>query len=255
MNIEIWHIPLIYLVGVVAGFVNTLAGGGSLLTLPTLIFIGLPGPLANGTNRIAITVQNIFAVAGFKRKGVSNVKFSLFLAVPALIGAVIGAQIAVDISDAAFRKVLAVIMLIVVTFIIWNPVHRLKSDASELTKTRKTISFLAFLVVGLYGGFIQAGVGFIIMATLILITGFDLVKTNNIKVLVVGIYTLVALFVFIINGQVNWIVGLILSLGNGTGGWVGSHFAVKKGEKWIKIILVIAVLGMSAKLLGVFPKL
>ena len=251
---EIWQIALVYIVGTIAGFVNTLAGGGSLLTLPTLIFLGLPGPLANGTNRVAIMIQNIFAVAGFRSKGVSNIKFGLFISVAAVAGAIIGAQIAVDISDSAFRKVLAVIMIMVVTLIIWNPTRRLKGTEQNLIRKRKILSFIAFFFVGIYGGFIQAGVGFIIMATLVLITGFDLVMTNSVKVFVVGIYTAAALIIFIINGQVNWTFGLLLSAGNATGGWIGSHFAVSKGEKWIKIILVIAVLVMSLKLLGVIPE-
>ena len=96
---EIWHFPVVFIVGVVAGAINTLAGGGSLITLPVLIFLGLPATMANGTNRLAITVQSVLAVAGFKKKGVSDFKSSLLMSLPALAGALVGAQIAVDISD------------------------------------------------------------------------------------------------------------------------------------------------------------
>src|SRR5574341_697919 len=103
---EIWQIPVIFTTGVVAGFINTLAGGGSLITLPMLIFLGLPASVANGTNRLAITVQSIFAVTGFRRKGVSNFKVSLFMSGPVLVGAVVGAQLAVNVSDLLFKRIL-----------------------------------------------------------------------------------------------------------------------------------------------------
>jgi len=118
---EIWHIPVVFTIGILAGCINTLAGGGSLLTLPILIFLGLPTAVANGTNRLAIMTQCLFAVTGFKRKGVSNYKLSLLLSAPALFGAAIGARFAVDISDILFKRILAIIMLLVLGLILWNP--------------------------------------------------------------------------------------------------------------------------------------
>lgn len=110
---EIWQIPVIFTIGVIAGFINTLAGGGSLLTLPMLIFLGLPTAVANGTNRLAITVQSIFAVAGFRKKGISDFKSSLLLSIPVLIGSAVGAKLSMDVSDVLFKRILAVIMLFV----------------------------------------------------------------------------------------------------------------------------------------------
>src|SRR3970282_1578937 len=113
MSMELWQFLVIFTVGVVAGVINTLAGGGSLITLPVLIFLGLPAAVANGTNRLAITVQSIFAVTGFRRKGFSNFKISLLMSAPVLIGAVVGAQLAVNVSDVLFKRILAVVMLLV----------------------------------------------------------------------------------------------------------------------------------------------
>ncbi|OHB48838.1 MAG: integrase, partial [Planctomycetes bacterium GWF2_40_8] len=172
---EIWHIPVVFTVGIIAGFINTIAGGGSLLTLPILIFLGLPTAVANGTNRLAIMTQCLFAVIGFKRKGVSNFKLSLLLSVPALIGAIIGAQIAVDLSDILFKRVLAIIMLLVLGLILWNPrqnVGRLMSSGLN----HFIITMIAFFFIGIYGGFIQVGVGFIIIAALTTIKGLNLVE-------------------------------------------------------------------------------
>ncbi|MHC4269989.1 MAG: sulfite exporter TauE/SafE family protein [Planctomycetota bacterium] len=265
---EIWHIPVVFTVGVIAGFINTLAGGGSLLTLPILIFMGLPTAIANGTNRLAIMVQCLFAVAGFKRKGVSNFKLSLLLSAPALLGAIIGAQIAVDMSDIMFKRALAIIMLFVLGITLWNPLQKLipakqpyinLEDGSEnrsLIRSRRNqfiISMIVFFFIGFYGGFIQVGVGFIIIAALTMITGFNLVVTNSHKVFIAGIYTIFALIVFALNGKVCWTMGLCLAAGMGLGGWIGSHWAVSKGEQWIRLVLSISVIVMVIKLFGLIP--
>lgn len=249
---EIWHIPVVFIVGIIAGFINTLAGGGSLLTLPILIFLGLPTAVANGTNRLAIMTQCLFAVAGFKRKGVSNFKLSLLLSVPALLGAIIGAQIAVDMSDILFKRVLAIIMLLVLGLILWNP----RRDVGSLMSSGRNhliITMIVFFFIGFYGGFIQVGVGFIIIAALTTITGLGLVETNSHKVFIVGIYTIFALIVFAFNGKVCWEIGLCLAAGMGIGGWIGSHWAVARGERWIRFVLTICVIAMVIKLLGLIP--
>ena len=245
---EIWHIPVIFTAGILAGFINTLAGGGSLLTLPILIFLGLPTAVANGTNRIAIVAQCAFAVAGFKKKGVSSFKLSLLLSTPAIIGAIIGAYFAVDISDVLFRRVLAVIMLLVLGLILWNPRQDSSGSSNSLGRRQLITAMTVFFFIGIYGGFIQVGVGFIIIAALTTITKFNLVVTNSHKVFIAGIYTIFALIVFAFNGKVCWEIGLCLAAGMGLGGWIGSHWAVKKGERWIRVVLTICVIAMVIKL-------
>ena len=246
---EIWHIPVIFTAGILAGFINTLAGGGSLLTLPILIFLGLPTAVANGTNRIAIVAQCAFAVAGFKKKGVSNFKLSLLLSTPAIIGAIIGAYFAVDISDVLFRRVLAVIMLLVLGLILWNPRQDSSGSSNSLGRRQLITAMTVFFFIGIYGGFIQVGVGFIIIAALTTITKFNLVVTNSHKVFIAGIYTIFALIVFAFNGKVCWEIGLCLAAGMGLGGWIGSHWAVTKGERWIRVVLAICVVAMVIKLI------
>ncbi len=249
---EIWHIPVVFIVGIIAGFINTLAGGGSLLTLPILIFLGLPTAVANGTNRLAIITQCLFAVAGFRRKGVSNFGLSLLLSVPALFGAIIGAQFAVDISDILFKRILAIIMLLVLGFILWNP----RRDVGSLMSSGRNhliITMIVFFFIGFYGGFIQVGVGFIIIAALTTITGLGLVETNSHKVFIVGIYTIFALIVFTFNGKVSWEIGLCLAAGMGIGGWIGSHWAVARGERWIRLVLTVCVIAMVITLSGLIP--
>jgi len=248
MNELFWQAPLLALVGVVAGFLNVLAGGGSLLTLPVLLFLGLPAPLANGTNRVAIFIQNIFAIGGFRRQGVFPWRIALICTVPALLGAWLGANLAVDIDDQLFRRLLAVIMLGVLAFTTWDPLRRVQLAEMRLTPLRLLALLASFFVIGIYGGFVQAGVGFIII-TALLAHGLDLVRINAIKVIVIFFFTLVALAIFIAHDQVNWDLGLSLAVGNASGGWVATHVAVKKGHDWIKRVVSLTVVVFALKLL------
>ncbi|MBM3182385.1 MAG: sulfite exporter TauE/SafE family protein, partial [Chloroflexi bacterium] len=251
---EIWQFPVIFAVGVVAGVINTLAGGGSLITLPVLIFLGLPATVANGTNRLAITVQSALAVAGFKKKGISDFKSSLLMSLPALVGAIIGAQLAVDISDVLFKRILALVMILVLALILWNPIRmrqgivQYDGGITSLSLSRRISSIIIFFFIGVYGGFIQAGIGFLIIAVLTTMSRLNLVETNSHKVFIVGINALFALVVFIFNGKICWSIGLALAAGNGFGGWLGSHMAVTGGERFIKLVLAFCVVGMVVKL-------
>lgn len=248
MDFSLLHVILLFGTGIAAGFLNTVAFGGSLLALPMLIFLGLPTAVANGTNRVAIFFQNFSAIMGFRRKGVSDFRFSILLTIPAVIGAGVGATIAVDTKDSLFQLILAAVMIVMLVLTLLNPTDRLK-DRMESGGTRsKIIAMIAFFFIGIYGGFIQAGVGLLVITALRLLTGMDLVRTNAIKVFVIFFYTILALGIFIINGKVNWYLGPTLAVGNACGAWLGSHWAVAKGEKWIKVMLIVAVLAFAIRL-------
>ncbi|WP_149275664.1 sulfite exporter TauE/SafE family protein [Pareuzebyella sediminis] len=243
-----YHYILLIGVGFVVGFVNTVAGGGSLLTLPVLIFLGLPSSVANGTNRVAIVIQTALATAGFKSKGVSTFPFNVYLGISALIGAIIGAYIAVDIRGATFNRILAIIMVIVVLVILFKPKINLVEFQERITGKYLWLGILAFFFFGIYGGFINAGIGFIIILFLHYVNRLSLVQANATKVVVVFIYTLSALSVFVLNDKVNWKVGLILAIGNGLGAWLASRVSVKRGDGFIKYFMIIMVIAMSVKL-------
>ena len=242
------HMLLLVLVGLTAGVLNVLAGGGSLLTLPLLIFMGLPAATANGTNRIAILVQNLFAITGFHRLGVLSWRLALLCAAPAVVGSYLGARLAVQIDDALFQKLLAGIMLGVLALTLWDPAKRLQGRALQLSARRIAVLLVSFFAIGVYGGFVQAGVGFLIIAGL-LFQGLDLVQTNAIKVTVVFFFTVIALSVFIRHGEVNYQLGLSLAAGNAAGGWLAAHLAVKKGHAWMKRVVSLAVAVFAVKLL------
>ena len=248
MHQIVWQIPLILITGIAAGFLNVIAGGGSLLTLPMLIFLGLPAAKANGTNRIAVAIQCATGVAGFRVKGFSDFRFSALLTIPAIPGSIIGALIAVLMGEVAFKRVLAAIMVGVLALTYLSPAKKIEGGSSEQNAGRMIVSMLAFFFIGIYGGFIQAGVGFIIIAALTSINSYDLVRANAIKLFVSFFFTIVALAIFIHSGNVDPFLGLTLALGNATGAWFGSHWAVDRGEKWIKAVLVVTSLAFAIRL-------
>ena len=235
-------------IGLLAGFLNVLAGGGSLLTLPALIFLGLPAATANGTNRIAILSQNIFAATSFRRHGVLPLRLALLCTGPALLGSYLGANLAITVDDQLFQRLLAVIMLGVLLFNALDPMKRLRSTELHLSHWRMVLLLICFFAIGVYGGFVQAGVGFLIISAL-LAQGLDLIRINAVKVFVVGIFTLVALAVFIQHGQVNYGLGLALAVGNSIGGTIATRMAINKGHNWIKKVVSLTVLAFAIKLL------
>ena len=244
------QLVIVLVSGLVAGFINTMAGGGSFITLAALEFAGLPIGIANGTNRIAIQIQNIMAILGFKSKGLADYKSSLELAIPATIGAIVGAFVVIDLPEDIFHKVLGVAMLLMLATLLFDSKKLLRPREIIMTPTRRVWGYLVLFAVGFYGGAIQAGVGFLMMAALLLVLGESLVRTNMHKVLIVGLYTMAALIIFAAKGQVDWGFGIVLCIGNGAGAWIASRMAVAKGDNIVKIVLAIMLAVMAVRYLG-----
>ena len=237
---------LLFFTGCAAGVLNVVAGGGSFLTLPVLIFLGLPASIANGTNRVAILLQNIGAVWGFSRHRLVDWKSLLWAAFPATVGAVLGVWIAVNVGDRTFQQVLALLMVVMTLLSLWNPARR-KTPGLETEKRRWLLLATAFFLVGIYGGFVQAGVGFLILAATSL-AGMDLVRGNAIKVLSILCFTIVSLSIFATQSLVYWGPGLVLGLGTAIGGQLGVKLTVLKGHQWIRGVVTVAVLVFALKL-------
>lgn len=245
MEFELWQLFLLAGVGVLSGFLNVMAGGGSLLALPVLIFMGLPGNVANGTNRVAIVAQNASAVTSFFKKGYADLRTMLTLALCAVPGAAMGAYLGTQVSGELFNRILGGLMILLMILM-----SRKQQDA-EVTEKPKRLLLGHFLMVavGFYGGFIQAGVGFFLMAVLYRVVGLDLVRVNAFKVFIIGIYTLVALAIFADKGQVLWLLGAALAVGTTAGGWIGAHYTIKRGEGLIRVVLYVVLVVMAIRLL------
>lgn len=248
------QIAVVLISGLIAGFINTMAGGGSFLTIVALEFAGIGDiTIANGTNRVAVEVGAILSTLGFKSKGVSNFRLGLHFAIPATFGSVVGAQIASTMPTDVFKRVLAVAMLMMLATLTVDTKGWLAKRKVTMTPRRRILAYLAFFGVGIYGGAIQAGVGFLLIGALVLLAGQDLVRTNFFKVFIVLIYTVIALVIFAVNGQVNWLLGCILAVGNGAGGWLTSRLMVDKGEGLVKVVLGVMLVVMSVRYLQIIP--
>lgn len=244
---DIPFLILLFAVGIVAGLLNVMAGGGSTITLPILIFLGLDSPLANGTNRLAVFIQNIAGALSFRQENYSDLKTSFKLAVFALPGAIAGAILAVKMDSLLFQRILAFfILFIIVTVIIPK---RQNASTPGTQSAHAWVIYPAMLGIGFIGGFHQVGIGFLMIAALRHILKMDLVRINMHKTAVFTIYTIPAMFVFVWTGNVNWQLGLALAAGNATGGWWAAKISVKRGEKVIRVALVIAMFVMAVKLL------
>ena len=239
---ELWHYPVLLLLGVVVGFVNVTAGGGSLLTLPVMLFLGVPAPVANGTNRIAILAQMATGAVAFFRKGYSDFRLSLTLAFAAVPGAVAGAFVGARFEGVWFNRFIAMIMLIVMLTMIKQRKTPASAPVQTLAQTpprkpRLVLAHVLMGVLGIYGGFIQVGAGFLFMPILHRTLGLDLVRVNMHKTFIITVYTLAALLVFAWQVELFWALGLSLGVGASIGAWLSAHVQVNRGEQFIRLVL------------------
>ena len=235
---------ILALAGLAAGFQNTLAGGGSVWTIPALEWAtGSPGA-ANATNRIAILLQNVVAVAAFQTGKAVPYRRAIAWSLPAIAGGIAGSYVATRLDAGSMRVALACgIVFVAVTSVLRPP---------KTARLGPVSGALVFLGVGFYAGFLQVGVGFLLLATLVGGLGLDLVKANAAKVLIVLIVTVPVLAVFGLAGDLRLAPGLVVACGNMGGAWIGARLAVKKGAPWIRVVVFVAAIAAITKLL-VFP--
>ncbi|MCB9449750.1 MAG: sulfite exporter TauE/SafE family protein [Flavobacteriales bacterium] len=250
---DLFGAAVIALAGVVCGFINTLAGSGSLLSLPVLMYFGgMDIRMANGTNRIGILLQSAVSAGSFHKQKVLNTRQGITLALPSLAGSILGAVWAVDLNKEVLERVIGVIFIVMLFVILLKPERWLKGKDDVVSAKPGFWQMLTMFAIGVYGGFIQAGTGIFLLAGLVLSAGYDLVRANAIKVLIVFLYTPFALYVFIYNGQVEFVTGLTLAAGNMVGAWIASRMAVQKGNKFIRWILIAVVVLSAGKFLGLY---
>lgn len=235
-------------IGAVAGFINVLSAGGSMLTLPLLMFLGLPPQVANGTNRVSIALQSVSATWSFFRAGARYIDLSLRLAMPAVLGSLLGVQLALYISDALFETVLVVVM-VASAVVMMLPQPQL--DTRPLTRDRLTPTvYLAMFLIGVYGGFIQVGVGILFIIVLYRMLRIDLAQINAFKVVIILVYTLSALAMFLWHDQVRWSYGLVLAVGSMTGAWLAVKVNMSsRGAQVIKWLTLAVIAAIILKLL------
>jgi uncharacterized protein len=237
--------------GFAAGFVNTIAGSGSLLTVPMLILLGLPANVANGTNRVGVTFQNMVAVAAFMRHGAIDYRGVWRLLVPSVLGGIVGAQLAVDLDEALLREVIGALMIGLLVVMLVQPERWLAAPGAR-RRARLWLELPVFFAIGIYGGFIQIGVGIFLSAALVLCSGYDLVAANALKNVLVLAFTAAALVVFIVNHQVQWPLGLLVAVFQGAGAWLAVHVTLRRGAGFVRVAMIVIV---AASALALFAGL
>ncbi len=239
-----FEIALLIAVGLLAGIVNTLAGGGSLLTVPLLVIFGVPGTIANGTNRVGVLAQGVVACWRFDAEGISELRSALPLLPPVLLGSLIGAASATQIPDQIFEQIFAGIMLILLIPLLQG---RQLPSAPRVQRWSPLTRAIVLFGIGLYGGAVQAGVGLLLLFALHR-AGFDLVRANAIKIVIVTALAIVAVPVFVFEQQVAWLPAVLVSIGFTLGSTAGVRIAVLGGETAIRRVLAVVVLALAGHL-------
>jgi len=240
-------IPVLLAAGAVAGFLNTVAGGGSFVTYPLLILLGFPAHVASGTIRVTIVMQNLVSVPTYARAGFFHPRPALvcsLVTVPAAIG---GSLTAVRLDPERFGLASGILVLVVLATLFVRPGDWARAEPAGRIRWERALPL--FAAVGFYGGFFQLGAGMPFLAVAVLAGGWDLVSANALKVAVILVFSAVALAVFARADQVAWAPGIALGAGNMVGAWIGARSAVKHGPGWIRWVMVVMAAVAAARLL------
>lgn len=229
----------VFTAGAFSGFININAGGGSLVSMPVLLLLGLPIGIANGTNRVSHFFESVSGVISFKKLGYFDYRYALFASIFTVPGAVLGSFVALNLSDKALKWIFAFVLVLATVSIFLNKPK--EGESGELKIKKKVLSAFFYFLIGLYGGVVQIGVGYILMAAIFYLTKVPLLRVNSIKTFLILIYIAASLVVFIIGGKINYLYGFVLAAGNATGVVIGIKAALKKGDSLIKAILLISV--------------
>ena len=242
------YVVLAIAAGFLAGVINTLAGNGSAITLPLLIFLGLPPTVANGTNRIGVLAQCTVSTVAFQRKGMVPWRLAVPLIAAVATGGLIGAAIAVNLNATSMYRAIGAMLVLSFFLILLRPERWLRGRAGEGHPSRPR-DWLIFFAIGIYGGFIQAGVGIFLLTALVLSIGLDMVRGNAVKSVLTLALNITAFIVFVRNGQVNWGLGLLVALGQVLGAWAAVHVAMQEwAQVWVYRLLLLVIMASAVQM-------
>ncbi|MEG1616194.1 MAG: sulfite exporter TauE/SafE family protein [Bacteroidales bacterium] len=251
MGIEdlLFRYALLILGGALAGFINIIAGAGSLLTLPILIGIGMPAPVANGTNRIAVLLQDLAGTLKFLKKNKLPLQIALKLSVPTVIGAAGGAFLAIGIDELILNVIIMTLLVLMIIYVIWHPGDWTKGASTGKNEKVDPFTFFLFLIIGIYAGFIQAAATLIWFAALMWRMKVDMVAADAIKIFLNLVMTPVALLIFFLHHQVSLFDGLILGAGSFAGGWIGAKAAIRLSPAFVRMLMLVVLGGATLYML------
>ncbi|MCB0846671.1 MAG: sulfite exporter TauE/SafE family protein [Bacteroidetes bacterium] len=250
IELGLWEWILFAVVGVLTGVINTLAGSGSLITLPIFIFLcGLPPTVANGTNRIGALIQSGAGVLTYKQTGKFETKGVAWLVVPSILGAIVGALIATDLNEKVMNYTIGGLMVFMLIVLLLNPKRWIRETEAEVSRNKHPMTIMGFFLIGIYGGFIQAGIGIFLLAAMVLGARYSLVASNGIKLLIVFIFNIPTLFIFFYYNQVHVGLGLTMAVFQAIGAVLGVKTISKlpNANVWIHRLLIVIVIASAIK--------
>lgn len=232
---------LIICSGIVCGFLNSMASSGSAVTLPLLIFLGIPPAIANGSNRLSIFIGSCVAVSCYAQKAEMHWKRTFIIALPVLIGTLIGTLIAVILSPTHIVAVIIASIFIALIILLSNP-HRILDKQFKARIQFNWMTYFLFLLIGIYSGLIMLGSAIWMLLGVVLLGGLDLVSANGTKNFLLIISSLLSLIIFYDANMIDWNVGIGLSIGSVIGSFIGGKMGSNPKYKiWIFRLLVIMV--------------
>ncbi len=245
---------LIALVGsFLAGGINTLAGNGSAITLTILMeVLGLPADVANATNRVGIVTQSAAGTWAFQRAGrlklpADRRREMWTIVVIASLGAVVGIYLSLVVDNATYRTIFRYLLFVMLLVVLVDPKRWIAADGGGEPLSR-WILVPAFFAMGIYGGFIQMGMGIFFLALMVLVAKYEIIQANVVKGIVVPIYTLIAVLVFAWRGLIDWEIGMLMAVGQTIGGYLTARYAANdpRAGVWAYRLLVVVIVGAIA---------
>ena len=234
-------VTVLIISGILVGFINTLAGGGTIISMSLFMLLGLPPATANATNRIPVILQNLVSVFNFYQNKKLDVKKAFYCTIPVAVGAMLGSSLSIMISDSIFIIFYVTIMVIMLLFMFLKPDKWLKGDVNKMNAPVSKLQLFLYFLIGIYAGFIHVGMGYFLLAVLVLMGGYDLLRANAMKSFIVLFYAPFSLIIFIYYGEINYKFGLIHAIGNMIGAYIASKWAVKWGMNFIRWVVVVFV--------------
>ena len=243
--------------GVIVGIINTLGGGGSIITMSLFRAMGMPLDIANITNRIPVVMQNLSATVSFMRKRMVDFRNGFLLSIPAIIGTIVGTFVALEVDEMTFKICLSVVLAVILIYLIVD-----RNSSPDIHAGHSLVvkwwHYVLFFIVGFYGGYIYIGLGFLILAVTIWTMNLDIVTANVLKGCVIFISTPFALVTVLCINQfgggepvaIAWNEGLLHGVGNIVGAIMASHWAVSWGVKFVKWFTLFVIVVAFIDLMG-----
>lgn len=245
-DISFYTVCFLFIFGFFAAFVDSVVGGGGLISIPALLFVGLPPSTAIATNKLASTTGSLTSTITFIKAGKVNFSLVFKLFPLTFIGALLGAFVVKHISSEILKPLVLCLLILVAVYTILKKDWGKTSNYQGMSRSRSVIFALVVFIIGFYDGFFGAGTGSLLLFAFLII-GFDFIQSaGNAKVLNFG-SNIAALIMFLCLGLINFSYGIIMGIAMFLGALVGSKFAIKKGVSYVRVLFIIVTLFLIGK--------